>query len=125
MMFSQASISILIDITRVSCYAYYFLTRNIAQSSYQQTVATFIFQLSNVLTYINYSKSFYIYTLSSRLFCTIFCEMIQHCCHKLLPVLKKSHVHPVIVVQSSNNGMADQHELQPISIIRKGTIYSQ
>jgi len=116
MMLSQGSISILIDITRVSCYTYYFLTTNIPKSSYQNTVAMFIFQFSNVLLYINYSKSFYIYTLSSRLFRRVFCEIIQHCCHKLLLVFQKSHVHPVVVVvvQSSNNGMANQHELQPI-----------
>ena len=96
-MLSQVLISILLDITRVSCYTYYFLTENIPQSSYQKTVGVFIFQLSNVILCLNYSKSFYIYTLTSRLFRKVFREIIQHCCRKLIQVLQKGNVHPIVV----------------------------
>ena len=64
MMIAQASVSILVDFTRVSCDAYYFLTIDPLKSFYGKIVGLFIFQLSNVL--------FYIYTLASHLFRRIF-----------------------------------------------------
>ncbi|CAF0820483.1 unnamed protein product [Adineta ricciae] len=68
MMVSQVSISVSFDITRTTCYTYFFISGNTGHSSYQTLVNVFIFQFSNVLLYLNYSKSFYVYTLTSGLF---------------------------------------------------------
>ncbi|CAF1673119.1 unnamed protein product, partial [Adineta ricciae] len=64
MVVSQGIVSCIIDLTRMSCYAYYLLTANQLKSSYQQIVDTFIFQFSIVLSYFNYSESFYTNTLT-------------------------------------------------------------
>ena len=98
-MLIQASVSVLMDFTRVSCYAYYFITANIPKNSYQTTVAVFIFQLSNVLLYLDYSKSFYMYTLASSLFRKAFCNMIRYYYGKLFRLLHLNRVQPVIVAQ--------------------------
>ncbi|CAF1537236.1 unnamed protein product [Adineta ricciae] len=66
MVVSQGIVSCIIDLTRMSCYAYYLLTANQLKSSYQQIVDTFIFQFSIVLSYFNYSESFYTNTLTNR-----------------------------------------------------------
>jgi len=114
MMLAQASVSVLLDFTRSSAYTYYFLTANIPQDSYQKTVDVFIFQLSNVLLYINYSKSFYIYTLTSSLFRKIFCNIIRYYYGRLFRFLHLNYVHPATVVQPINNGSNGQYELLPI-----------
>jgi hypothetical protein len=98
-MLIQASVSVLMDFTRVSCYSYYFITANILKNSYQKTVAVFIFQLSNVLLYLDYSKSFYMYTLASSLFRKTFCNIIRYYYGKLFRLLHLNHVQPVAVVQ--------------------------
>ncbi len=97
-MLAQASVSVLLDFTRSSAYTYYFLTANIPQNSYQKTVDVFIFQFSNVVLYLNYSKSFYIYTLTSSLFRKIFCDIIRYYYSKLFQFLHFNHVYPATVV---------------------------
>ncbi|CAF1252113.1 unnamed protein product [Adineta steineri] len=99
MMLTLALFSILIDLTKVSCYTYYFMTTNISKSSYQQTVDVFIFQFGNVFLYLNYSKSFYIYTLASHLFRKVFSEIMQNFYHKLLRLLPKNNIHPITIIQ--------------------------
>jgi len=105
MMLAQASISVLMDFPRTSCYAYYFLTANSLKNSYQETVAIFIFQFSNVLLYLNYSKSFYIYTLASSLFRKIFFDKIRYYYRKLFRILHLDSVHPLVVIQPAINGV--------------------
>jgi hypothetical protein len=105
MMLAQGSITILLDFTRVSCYSYYFLTVNNPKTSYQKLVAVFIFQFSNVLLYVNYSQSFYVYTLASNLFRKIFCDIIRYYYGKLL------HLNRVTVVRITY----DQHEHIPMN----------
>lgn len=77
MMLGLAFSSIVIDVTRVSCYAYYFLNTGVQKSSYEKTLDRFIFQMSNVLLYANYAKSFYVYTLTSGLYRKIFRTIIR------------------------------------------------
>lgn len=126
MMLAQASISITLDLTRVSCYAYYFIMVKNPGSDYQKLVNVFIFQLSNVLLYLNYSKSFYTYTLASHLFRKIFREVIRHYCSKLL---HPNQVHPAN--NATNGGQNVQRNIvsvfrltehfTPLSARREGT----
>jgi len=104
MLLAQASVSVVMDFTRSACYSYYFLTANIPQNSYQKTVAVFIYQFGNVFLYLNYSKSFYIYTLASSLFRKIFCEIIRDYYRKLCGILHLNHDQPVTVIRPINNG---------------------
>ena len=114
MMIAQAFISILIDVTKVSCYTYYFLTTHIPKSSYQQAVGVFIFQLSNVCMYFNNAKSFYIYTLASRLFRKVFCEIVRHVHEKLRQVLQRCSGHFVTIIQTSHNEAVGHGRNEPI-----------
>lgn len=91
-MLAQGSISVLLDFTRISCYSYYFLTANQPKTPYDKSVAVFIFQFSNVLLYVNYSQSFYVYTLASSLFRKIFCDIIQYYYGKLFQFLNFNRV---------------------------------
>ncbi len=84
MILSQGIISSVIDITRLTCYSYYLLTANRSKTSYQQTVDTFIFQFSIVLSYFHYSESFYTNTLISKLFRKVFRETCQRYYRKLM-----------------------------------------
>ena len=76
-------VSMFVDLTRVSLYAFYFLTSAAPKTSYQSAAALLIFQFSNVLFYLNYSKSFFIYTLASSLFRAVFCETTRYYSHLL------------------------------------------
>lgn len=95
MMCAQASITIFLDLTRSACYAYYFITENMLSTTYEKRVAVFIFQLSNVLLYFNYSKSFYIYTLASQLFRKIFLDLLQLRFRQLTQILHPHQIHPM------------------------------
>jgi hypothetical protein len=88
MMLALAFSSIIIEITQLSCYSYYFLTTNTLKSNYAKIVAVFVFQLSNILLYINYSKSFYIYTLTSSLYRKILRETILRYYRRLLHIIE-------------------------------------
>ena len=79
MMIAQATVTILFDLARVSCYTYYFLTNHRIKTSSEAAVATFIFHLSNVLFYVNIAKSFYVYTLASSFFRQVFFDTARSC----------------------------------------------
>ncbi|CAF1641994.1 unnamed protein product, partial [Didymodactylos carnosus] len=49
-------------------YTYSMVTMNVLSSVERQTIETFVSGLSNTIYYINNTKSFYLYTLSSDLF---------------------------------------------------------
>ena len=95
MMIAQVSITIVLDLTRVSCYSYYFITANEPKTAYTKRLAIFIFQLSNVLLYLNYSKSFYIYTLSSSFFRKIFCDLLRSYHRRFNQRMHANQIHPV------------------------------
>lgn len=118
-MLAQASVSVLVDFTRSGCYAYYFLTTSTPKTPYQTVFAVFIFQLSNVLLYLNYSKSFYIYTLASSFFRKIFDEIIRNIYCKLFGILHMNTIHPVNIIPSIHNGTSDQNRLPSIESNRK------
>ena len=104
MVVSQVSISVTLDITRASCYTYFFISGNTTHSSYQTLVNVFIFQFSNVLLYLNYSKSFYVYTLTSGLFRKIGYERVQNCWRKLSRIIQRhDRVDPISQQQLPNN----------------------
>jgi len=65
MMFGQAILSNILDLTRISLYTYFVLSTNIPKSKYQQSIDDF-------LLYTTCLKSFYVYTLTSGFFRIIF-----------------------------------------------------
>lgn len=95
MMIAQVTITIILDLIRVSCYSYYFITANQPKTAYGKRLAVFIFQLSNVSLYLNYSKSFYIYTLSSSYFRKIFCALLRSYYRRFIQPLHVNQIHPV------------------------------
>ena len=100
-------VSMFVDLTRVSLYAFYFLTSDVPKTSYQQATALFIFQLSNILFYLNYSKSFFIYTLASSLFRAVFCETVRDYCHFLCRIASDDRAtleQPVEIVRPIKSG---------------------
>ncbi len=108
-MLGQASVSVLMDFTLLSCYSYYFITASIPKDAYQKTVTVFLFQLGNVLLHLDYSKSFYMYTLASSLFRKTFCNIIRYYYGKLFRLFHLNRVQPVIVAQPINNRNIGQH----------------
>jgi hypothetical protein len=113
-MLAQAFSSIIIALTQASCYSYYFLTAGTLQSDYAQVVAVFIFQFGNILLYMNYTKSFYIYTLTSSLYRNIFYRIIQNYYRKILQTLRlrdEQQMLPITVRYTKNPAnvqLADQ-----------------
>ncbi|UJR27579.1 hypothetical protein I4U23_008860 [Adineta vaga] len=73
MMLVQVGLSSLLIMTRMMSYAYYILKPT--ASGYQRLVDVFLMTVTINLYYANYAKSFYIYTLASRLFRSV--HMIQ------------------------------------------------
>ena len=114
MMIAQALVSVLLDSTRVSCYSYYFLTLNNPKTTYEKIFAGFIFQLSNALLYMNYAKSFYIYTLASSLFRKTFLDVVRSYLAELLRLIRSNQIHPINGVRSTDNENNSQHALPSI-----------
>jgi hypothetical protein len=63
--------------TRIAYYSYNVITSNTDKTDYQEAVETFFSELTTQLFYLNYAKSFYIYTLFSKYFRRIFVERIM------------------------------------------------
>ncbi|CAF5028278.1 unnamed protein product [Rotaria sp. Silwood1] len=70
MMLCQVGLSSLLIMTRMISYAYYILKPR--ATGYEGLVDTFLMSFTIILYYANFAKSFYIYTLSSHLFRSIF-----------------------------------------------------
>ena len=119
MTLAQTMVSMFVDLTRVSLYAFYFLTSGMQKTSYQQAAALFIFQLSNVLFYLNYSKSFFIYTLASSFFRAVFCETARDYFRLLCHIASDDRAmveQPVVIVRPSECGMTRRPTLrQPMN----------
>ncbi|CAF1466464.1 unnamed protein product [Adineta ricciae] len=64
----QVTISTILIGARMAYYSYNVITANAVKTSDQKTLDTFFSELTTQLFYLNYAKSFYIYTLSSRVF---------------------------------------------------------
>lgn len=82
MMLVQVGISSLLILTRMIYYAYYILAP--ALTGYNRLIGSFLMSFTILLYYLNYAKSFYIYTLSSQLFRSIFKNRVKACIQKSL-----------------------------------------
>jgi hypothetical protein len=71
-MLFQVGISSLLILTRIAYYSYSIITTDASKTDYQTALDTFFSQLTTELFYLNYAKSFYVYTLSSQSFRKIF-----------------------------------------------------
>lgn len=74
-MLFQVGISSFLILTRMVYYAYSILRP--PMNSNERVIAAFLTAITILLYYANYAKSFYIYTLSSRLFRSILIERIN------------------------------------------------
>jgi len=84
-MLFQVGISSMLILTRIAYVAYNIITTNAQKSDYQQAMGTFFSQLTTQLFYLNYAKSFYLYTLFSKYFRRIFVERIIKIYRQLRP----------------------------------------
>ena len=70
MMLVQVGLSSFLILTRTIYYAYYLLGPPLTGP--RRRIGAFLMSLTTLLYYANYVKSFFVYTLSSRLFRSIF-----------------------------------------------------
>ncbi len=93
---------------RVAYYSFNVITGDASNSNYQSPVNTFFSELTTELFYLNYAKSFYVYTLSSQYFRRIFVERIIKIFHRFYPHRMNNvmvhhsnlHEHPVIEMRT-------------------------
>jgi hypothetical protein len=67
--------SVLLNI-RTAYYAYTVISVNIPKSTYRRAVETLLLNISSFVFYLNFSKSFFVNTLSSKLFRKVFKERL-------------------------------------------------
>jgi hypothetical protein len=67
--------SVLLNI-RTAYYAYTVISVNIPKSTYRRAVETLLLDISSFVFYLNFSKSFFVNTLTSRLFRKVFKERL-------------------------------------------------
>jgi hypothetical protein len=77
MVLFQVGISSLLILTRIAYFSYSVITTNAQKTNDQIAWDTFFSQLTTELFYLNYAKSFYVYTLFSKYFRKIFMERIR------------------------------------------------
>jgi hypothetical protein len=82
-MLFQVGISSLLILTRIAYYSYSMITTGASKTDYQNALDTFFSQLTTELFYLNYAKSFYVYTLSSQSFRKIFVKRVLKIFHRL------------------------------------------
>jgi hypothetical protein len=82
MMLFQVGFSSLLILTRMIYYAYYVLAPPL--TGYDKLIGSFLMSFTTLVYYANYTKSFYIYTLSSQLFRSIFVQRVKFCSRKIL-----------------------------------------
>ncbi|CAF1029198.1 unnamed protein product [Adineta ricciae] len=75
MMLVQVGLSFILIMTRMIYYAYYVLGPSL--TGYDKLVGSFLMSFTTLVYYANYCKSFYVYTLSSSLFRTIFINKVK------------------------------------------------
>jgi hypothetical protein len=74
--------SILLNI-RTGCYSYSVLSTEITKDSYRVAVEALILQISSFIFYLNFCKSFFVNTLSSKLFRKVFKERLVSFYHQI------------------------------------------
>ncbi|CAF1052485.1 unnamed protein product [Adineta steineri] len=93
MMLVQVGLSSLLTLTRMIYYAYYILGPSL--TGYNKMIGSFLMSFTTLLYYTNYAKSFYIYTLSSRLFRSVFLQRLKEYSQKIFnlnPLIMKNVV---------------------------------
>ena len=65
-------------LTRAIYYAYYVLGPPLTGAD--RLLGSFLMSFTTLVYYANYCKSFYVYTLSSQLFRTVFIKRVKSCC---------------------------------------------
>ena len=81
MMLVQIGLSSLLILTRMIYYAYYIVGPLFTGDA--KALGSFLMSFTTLLYYTNYVKSFYIYTLTSQLFRSIFIQRIKGCIPKI------------------------------------------
>ncbi len=76
-MLFQVGVSSLLILTRMIYYAYYVLAPPL--TGYNKWIGGFLMSFTTELYYANYTKSFYLYTLSSQLFRSVFLLRVKFC----------------------------------------------
>ena len=82
MMLVQVGFSSLLILTRMIYYAYFLLAPPL--TGYNRLIGSFLTSFTIQLYYGNYVKSFYVYTLSSQLFRSIFFDRMKFILRKIL-----------------------------------------
>ena len=82
MMFVQVGLSSLLILTRMIYYAYYILGPTL--TGYKKMTGAFFMSFTTLLYYANYAKSFYVYTLSSQFFRSVFLQRIKQSWQEIL-----------------------------------------
>jgi hypothetical protein len=83
--------SILLNI-RTIYYAYVHLSFDVTKSSYRQTAENLFSEITSFIFYINFGKSFFVNTLTSKHFRTIFKERLTSFYRRIK--LRKFRIHP-------------------------------
>ncbi len=110
MMLVQVGFSSLLILTRMIYYAYYVLAPPL--TGYNRLIGSFLMSFTIQLYYANYAKSFYLYTLFSPLFRSVFVARVKFFIQKLLgqhtPVVL---AHDTMKMTQMTGGMTNQHTL--------------
>ncbi len=80
-MLVQVGLSSFLILTRMIYYAYYILGPSF--TGYKKMVGSFLMSFTTLLYYANYAKSFYIYTLTSQLFRSVFIQRLKELFQKI------------------------------------------
>ena len=75
MMLVQVGLSSFLILTRMVYYAYYILGPPLTGE--KRALGSFLMSFTTLLYYLNYAKSFFVYTLSSRLFRSVFIYQLR------------------------------------------------
>ncbi|CAF1030371.1 unnamed protein product [Adineta ricciae] len=74
--------SILLNI-RTAYYSYTVLSTSIAKSNERRAMESLFLQISSFVFYLNFSKGFFVNTLSSKLFRRVFKQQLIKLCHRI------------------------------------------
>lgn len=83
--------SILLNI-RSGYYAYVVFSTNLYRDEYRQAVEYFLLQISSLVFYFNFTKSFFVNTLTSKLFRKVFKERVHYFYCRL--TCRRARIHP-------------------------------
>jgi hypothetical protein len=90
--------SILLNI-RTVYYSYSKLSTEIPKSHYRNAIEDLLLQISNFIFYLNFSKSFFVNTLSSKLFRKVFRERLVIFYQRI--VCRKVRIQPIVTIRGN------------------------